>query len=186
MIHQGMPEPTNRSYAYAKRMMHEHCEAINKQYGKKYCCLIPSNLYGIHDKYSSEHSHLVASLIRKIHDAKKSGEKKISLFGNGYNLRQFFFAGDLAQVIRNCIERNITETFNVAPDENLSIMEIADIALKACDAQHMRIKWDGTKPNGVYRKDADNSRMKKLFPNFRFTPLEEGIRKSYEYYSMNA
>jgi GDP-L-fucose synthase len=178
ILHLGPPTPTNFSYGYAKRSLAVQIDAYNKQYGTKYQYLIPCNLYGEHDKYG-ENSHFVAALIKKIHNAKVAGENKITLFGTGKPLRQFMYSNDLAITIKRCIDEGIYDNFNVATKENISIDEIARIALKACDAEHIEIKYDSTKPDGQYRKDVDVTKFKEIFPEFENTKLEDGIRKVY-------
>jgi GDP-L-fucose synthase len=181
LLHVGMPEETNLSYAYAKRMLEVQISAYNKQFGTEYCYFVPSNLYGLEDSYNPEKSHFVAALIRKIHEAKQSGANKIQLFGSGLVHRQFLFSEDLSKIIKKCVDNDIVESFNIAPDENPTIKEIALTALKACDAEHLKIEWSG-EMNGVFRKDADNSKFKTIFHDFRFTSLGEGIKLSYEAY----
>lgn len=182
-LHEGGPAPTNFSYGYAKRMMAVQIDAANRQFGLKYSYLIPCNLYGEHDKYGTN-SHFVAALIKKINDALIHDADSITLMGDGSPLRQFMYAPDLARVIKFCIENDITESFNVSNDENYSIDEIARIALKACDAEHLKIKYINPHLNGQYRKDCDNSKLKNILPaDFKFTSLAEGIKKTYEYYS---
>lgn len=178
VIHLGPPTPTNFSYAYSKRCLAVQIEAYNKQYGTKYQYLTPCNLYGEHDKYG-DNSHFVAALIKKIHNAKVSDNNKITLFGTGKPLRQFMHSNDLAIIIKRCIDEEIYDNFNIATKENLSIDEIAKIALKACDAEHIEIEYDSTKPDGQYRKDVDITKLNTLFPDFENTKLEDGIRKVY-------
>ena len=178
MLHLGPPTPTNFSYGYAKRSLAVQIDAYNKQYGTKYQYLIPCNLYGEHDKFG-ENSHFVAALVKKIHNAKVAGENKITLFGTGKPLRQFMYSNDLAMTIKGCIDKGIYDNFNVATRENISIDEIARIALKACDAEHIEIEYDSTKPDGQYRKDVDVIKFKELFPDFENTKLEDGVRKVY-------
>lgn len=175
----GPPTPTNFSYGYAKRCLAVQTEAYNQQFGLKYSYLIPCNLYSEFDKFQPGKAHFVADLIRKIIEA-KAAKKDLLLWGSGNPLRQNMYAGDLARVILNCIQRDITDSFNVAVSENYTIKETAEIALKACDAQGLRIVWDTSKPDGQFRKDASNSKMCRLIPDFTFTPLEEGMRLTYE------
>ena len=175
----GPPTPTNFSYGYAKRCLAVQTEAYNKEYGLNYSYLIPCNLYSEHDKFIPGKSHFVADLVRKIVDAKK-GDKKLTLFGTGRPLRQNMYAGDLASIIKLCIDNDITESFNAAVSDNLSIKQIAEIALKACDAEDVEIIWDSTKPDGQYRKDVSNAKMLHLLPDFEFTSLEEGIKRTYK------
>jgi len=175
----GPPTPTNFSYGYAKRCLAVQTEAYNKEYGLNYSYLTPCNLYSEYDKFIPGKAHFVADLVRKIVDAKR-GDKKLTLFGTGRPLRQNMYAGDLARVIELCVKNDITQSFNVSVSENLSIKEIAEIALKACDAEDVEITWDSTKPDGQYRKDVSNDKMLHLMPDFEFTPLEEGVLRTYK------
>ncbi len=179
-IHVGPPAQTNFSYGYAKRCMAVQIDAYNKQYGTNYNYLIPSNLYGEYDVFNDTSSHFVTALIKKIHNAKILGENKITLMGTGEPLRQFMYAKDFAYIIKKCVENNIIDNVNVACNENLSIRQIAEIALKSCDAEHLILDFDSDKPDGQYRKDVSNVKMMSLFPDFKFTSLEDGIRQTYK------
>lgn len=180
MLHAGPPTPTNFSYGYAKRCLAVQIDAYNKQYGTKYQSLTPCNLYGEYDKWG-ENSHFVAALIKKIVLADEQGQKIVNLFGTGKPLRQFMHSNDLARVIKSCIEDDITESFNVATSQNLSIKEISNIALKAISPNHVKgFNFDRTKPDGQFRKDASNEKMLSIFPDFKFTDLEDGIRDVYK------
>lgn len=181
-LHEGPPQQTNFGYGYAKRCMAVQIDQSNKQYEIKYSYLIPSNLYGVYDKYQDDRSHFVAALIKKIHEAKRNRSDKIVLFGNGTPLRQFMIASDLAKVIKYCIDNDITDSFNVAPDEVYTIKEIAKIALRVCGSERLKIEWDESKPNGQMNKTASNGKMKTIMPDFKFTPLEQGIRETYNHF----
>ena len=157
-------------------------DACNAQFGTKYQYLTPCNLYGKYDNFENyKKAHFVTALIKKISDAKINDEKCIYLFGTGTPLRQFMYAGDFAKVIYDCIYRDISDSFNVVTTENLSIKEIAEKALVVCGAEDLEIKFDTSKPDGQFRKDASNKRMMSIFPDFNFTSLDDGIRESYEY-----
>lgn len=179
-LHLGPPTITNFSYGYAKRCQAVQIDAYNQQYDTKYNYITPCNLYGEYDKYG-ENSHFIAALLKKIIFAKQNGDKQIKLFGSGKPLRQFMYAGDLAKIIKAMIKNDYYDNFNVATPENYSIDEIAKIALKACDADYLKIKYDSTKPDGQFRKDVSTERMKKIMPDFEFTPLYDGIKKTYKY-----
>lgn len=179
-LHKGPPTPTNFSYGYAKRCQAVQIEAYNKQYNTNYQYLIPCNLYGEHDKYG-DNSHFIAALIKKIHIAKKNGDDKIVLFGTGTPLRQFMHSDDLAKVIYHCLENDIYDNMNVATEQNLSIREMAEIALKACDANDLTIQFDDSYPDGQFRKDVSIERLKSAIPDFQAIGLEDGIRKTYQY-----
>lgn len=181
-LHLGPPTDTNFSYGYAKRSMAVQIDSYNKQYGTKYQYLIPCNLYGLGDKDHDSNSHFITALIKKIHEAKKNNLNTITLFGDGTPLRQFMYAGDFAEIIKRTIENDVIDSFNVATEENLSIEQMAKIALDVTENKTIDIKWDTSKPNGQLRKDVSIDKFKKLFPDFKFTPLRDGIKIVYDTY----
>lgn len=183
-LHKGPPTPTNYEYGYAKRCLAVQTDAYNKQYSTKYQYLIPCNLYGEFDKYG-DNSHFIAALIKKIHIAKKNGDDKIVLFGTGAPLRQFMHSDDLAKVIKHCLDNDVYDNMNVATEENLSIKEMAKIALKACGAEELTIQFDPAYPDGQYRKDVSICKLKKSIPDFKTIDLFDGIKKTYEYIASN-
>jgi GDP-L-fucose synthase len=182
MLHDGPPTITNFSYGYSKRSMGAQIDAYNQQYNLKYQYLIPCNLYGEEDKDDENKSHFLTSLIKKIHLSKNNKNDEITLFGDGTPLRQFMFAGDFAEIIKMTVEQEVTDSFNVATEENFSIKDMAEIALKVTNNQNIKIVWDTSKPNGQFRKDVSTDKFKKLFPSFKFTPLSEGIKLVYNSY----
>lgn len=180
-LHLGPPTITNFSYGYAKRSLAVQIDAYNKQYGTKYQYLTPCNLYGLDDKDHESNSHFITALVKKIYDANLKGEKSITLFGNGTPLRQFMYANDFAQIISQVIENEIYESFNVATPENLSIKEMAEIALDACNSNHLEIIWDTSKPNGQFRKDVSVELLQQNIPNFNPISLHQGIKLTYQH-----
>jgi len=152
-LHLGPPTLTNFSYGYAKRSLAVQIDAYNKQYGTKYQ-----------------------------YDAKQNNDKSITLYGDGSPLRQFMFADDFAKIIYYVISNEIYDSFNVAGNENLTIKQMANIALNSCDADFLKIKWDLSKPNGQHRKDVSIEKLKSLLPNFNPLSLSEGIKLVYNNY----
>ena len=177
-LHAGPPTETNFSYGYAKRSLAVQIDAYNKQYGTKYNYLIPCNLYGSEDKQDNDKSHFVTALINKIFDAILRNKTHINLYGTGAPLRQFMYAGDLAEIIKRVLDEDVYESFNVANDENYSIDEIAKIVIKASGAQ-LDVVYDNTKPDGQYRKDVSNDKLRSIFPDFKPTPLLKGAAKVF-------
>jgi GDP-L-fucose synthase len=175
----GPPTPTNFSYGFAKRCMAVHIDSYVKQYDKKWCYLIPCNLYGEHDKYEEHHSHFVSALIKKIYESKDT----VEVWGTGKPLRQFMHAEDLARVIVYMIENDIVDNFNVAPDYVHSIEEITKIGMESCGKGDLEIIYDNTKPDGQYRKDVDSSKLISVMKEFKFTPLGDGIKRVYDNFS---
>ncbi|HVE58154.1 MAG TPA: NAD-dependent epimerase/dehydratase family protein [Pyrinomonadaceae bacterium] len=184
-LHKGEPQKTNFAYAIAKRSLAVQIDAYNKQYQTKYNYLIPCNLFGEYDKVDEKRSHYLTALLGKIIKAEREGKTEINLLGTGKPLRQFMYGGDLARTIKHCIDNDINESFNVAVSENRSIREIAEIALKACEHEDFELVFDQTSPDGQFRKDVSNARMRSFLPDFQFTPLQDGIKKVYQYYKAN-
>ncbi len=173
----GPPTPTNFSYAFAKRCLAVQIDAYNKQFGTKYNYLIPCNLYGEYDNLQDESKmHFITALLHKI---KNTDGKKLNLLGTGKPLRQFMYAGDLARIIKEVIDKDITESFNVAPNFNYSINEMAEVALKITDNDY-EIVYERPELDGQYRKDISNKKLLEIFPNFKFTELKKGLKRVYD------
>ena len=172
----GPPTPTNFSYGYAKRALAVQIDAYNQQYGTKYNYLIPCNLYSEFDNFSNENKmHFITALLHKI----KKSNGSIELLGNGTPLRQFMYADDLARVIKEVVDKKITESFNVATYENYSIDEMAKIALKELGLD-LKIIYNNPNLNGQFRKDVSSEKLKSLLPEFKFTPFKQGIKTVYD------
>ncbi len=176
-LHKGAPTATVFSYAYAKRALAIQIDIYNKQYGTQYNYLIPCNLYGEYDKFGQNHSHFLADLMRKIAQA----DKEIQLFGTGKPIRQFMHARDLVKVITYYLDNDIEENVNVATPEVLSIKEMAQIAIKACNKEHLKIIFDPEKVDGQYRKDVSIDKLLTIMPNFECMSLHDGIQRTYQY-----
>ena len=171
----GPPAKSNFSYGYAKRSLAVQVDAYNKQYDTKYNYLTPCNLYSEHDNFNNESKmHFMTALLKKI----KSSKETLNLLGTGKPLRQFMYAGDLARIIKEVINNDITDSFNVAPSENLSIDEMANISLNILN-KNLKIKYSKPELDGQFRKDVCNEKLLTYFPNFKFTNFEEGIKKVY-------
>ena len=177
-LHAGEPPKSNFGYAYSKRCLAAQIDAYNEQYGTKYSYIIPSNLYGVNDHFDLEKSHFISALVLKIFNAQNSLDKNVILFGDGSPIRQFIDAEDLARIIKLYMNNNFKENINICSDECYSIKEMVEIAresLKLNDT--IKFNFDITKPNGQYRKDVSNEKFKKLFPDFKFIKLSDGIAK---------
>lgn len=185
-LHRGEPQKTNFAYAIAKRSLAVQIDAYNQQYGTKYNYLIPCNLYGEFDKVDEKRSHYLTALIGKMIIAERNGTNEIKLLGTGTPLRQFMYGGDLAKVIKLCIDHDVIDSFNVATDDNLSIRQIAEIALDACGLKTFDLTFDNASPDGQFRKDVSNRKLRNQFPDFQFTPLKQGIEKVFRAYKQSS
>lgn len=181
-LHSGPPQKTNFAYAIAKRTVAVQIDASNQQFATNFNYLIPCNLYGEYDRFDEFKSHYLTALLGKIVKAEREGRDRIDLLGTGKPLRQFMYAGDLARVIKTVIDNEIDDSFIVATAENRTIREIAEIALEATGHSDMELRFDPDAPDGQFRKDVSNKRMMQIIPDFKFTPLADGIAKVYERY----
>lgn len=171
-------EKTNEAYALAKISGLKYCEFLNRQYGTDYISVMPTNLYGPNDNYHPLHSHVLPALIRRFHEAKKSGAESVVCWGDGSPLREFLYVDDLANLcvfLMNNYSGN--ETVNAGTGKELSIKELTEIVAKVVGFEG-EIVWDKTKPNGTPRKLLDVSKAKSLGWTYS-TKLEDGIRLAY-------
>ncbi|NCT00176.1 GDP-L-fucose synthase [Candidatus Parcubacteria bacterium] len=175
----GPLEPTNDAYAIAKIAGIKLCQSYMNQYGSRFISVMPTNLYGPGDNYHPENSHVLPSLIRRFHEAKKNDSKEVIIWGSGNPLREFLFVDDLA---RACIflMNNYEEEghINVGSGKEISIMELAKLVSSTVGYEGS-ISNDETKPDGTPRKLMDNSKIRSL--GWRpEVPLEEGIKIAYK------
>lgn len=172
-------EPTNEGYALAKISGLKYCEYLNRQYKTNFISVMPTNLYGPNDNYHPEHSHVLPALIRRFHEAKKSGAESVTCWGDGSPLREFLYVDDLANLcvfLMNNYSGN--ETVNAGTGKELSIKDLTELVAKVIGYEG-KILWDTSKPNGTPRKLLDVSKATKLKWTYK-TELEDGIRLSYE------
>ena len=184
-LHDQLPAPTNLSYGYSKRLLDIQIKSYRRQHGCKFSSVIPCSIYGPFDNFKEGESHFLAALIKKIYLANKNKEKSIKLFGTGKPLRQYIYSEDVAKVLLKLLEKNDDEEpVNIATNENLSIQDIAETAIKATKSE-LKIEFDKKSPDGQFRKDLSNKKLFNTIGNFKFTSLYEGINKTYEWYKNN-
>lgn len=178
----GKPPESNLSYGYAKRLLHVQCLSYRKEYGLNYSTFCPSNIYGPEDHFGTESSHFVAALANKIHHS-NDGDI-IDMWGTGKPLRQQLYVDDLCKIIPELlIKHNNDMPIIVAPDENLSIKEMCDIAVKVSKKD---IKYNfNNQLDGQYRKDGNNLELKKLLNFVSFTSFQDGFKKTLNYLENN-
>lgn len=177
-------EPTNEAYALAKISGLKYCEYLNRQYGTDYISVMPTNLYGPNDNYHPTHSHVLPALIRRFHEAKSSGARSVTCWGDGTPLREFLYVDDLANLcvfLMNSYSGN--ETVNAGTGKEVTIKELTELVANVVGYEGT-IEWDTTKPNGTPRKLLDISKATALGWTYK-TELEEGIRLSYEDFRNN-
>jgi GDP-L-fucose synthase len=177
-------EPTNEWYAIAKISGVKTCEAIRKQYGKDYVSLMPTNLYGIHDNFDLNTSHVLPAMLRKFHEAKNNNNSPVTLWGSGRPMREFLFVDDLAEAVVFALENKLPEyLYNVGSGIDLTIKELAE-TIQNVVGHSGEIIWDSSKPDGTPRKLMDVSKMHSLGWEHKIN-LEDGIRKTYQWFLNN-
>lgn len=174
----GSLESTNEPYAIAKIAGIKLCESYNIQYGTQYFSVMPTNLYGPNDNYDLQNSHVLPALIRKAHEARIRGDKKLAVWGSGQPLREFLYVDDLADA---CVflmqQKNANGIFNVGTGSDISIRELAETIMRIVEF-HGEIEFDNTKPDGTPRKLLDVSKMASIGWRAR-TALDDGIKNAY-------
>ena len=180
----GPLEPTNEAYAVAKIAGVKLCQAFSREYGANFISAMPTNLYGPNDNFDLETSHVLAALLRKAYEAKKSSARELVVWGTGTPRREFLHVDDCASACLFLLEKyDSPEIINVGCGEDISIHELAELI---CDVVGFdgELSWDKTKPDGTPRKLLDLSKLRGLgwTPTI---PLRDGIAQTYEWFLKN-
>src|SRR5438309_566861 len=184
----GPLEPTNRPYALAKIAGIEMCWSFNRQYGTRYLCAMPNNMYGPGDNYDLQTGHVLPALIRKFHEAKVRREKTVTLWGSGTPRREFVYSDDMADAcihLMNLPEQQIAAAFNpqqpplfnIGHGRDQTIRELAEVIKRIVESD-ASIAYDRSKPDGTPQKLLDTSKLSALGWRPRVA-LEEGLRLAY-------
>lgn len=183
-IHLGPPHSSNYGYAYAKRMAEIQMQSYREQYGVNYFSVIPCNIYGPADNYHLEDGHVLPSLIHKFYLADLEGSD-VTIWGSGSPLREFIFSEDVAKLTRILFD-NYTGGVPViiSSGYEISIRDVVEVIAREFNFKG-NIIWDSSKPEGQFRKPSDNSIIRSIAPDFKFTPIEEGIHKSVKWFKDN-
>src|SRR6266550_2912132 len=174
----GALEPTNEWYAIAKIAGVKLCEAYRRQYGSDFISVMPTNLYGPGDNYHPQHSHVVAALIRRFHEAKMKNATTVVVWGTGAPRREFLYVDDFADacvfVLKNY---SGPEFLNIGVGQDISIAEFAQIVADIVGYSG-KITYDASKPDGTPRKLVDVSRLSALGWKAKVS-LQQGLGKAY-------
>lgn len=180
----GALEPTNEWYAIAKIAGIKLCQALRRQYGCDFVSVMPTNLYGPGDRYDGQDSHVVASLIMKIHAAKVTNSATVELWGSGTPRREFLYSEDLADACVFVMKHYSDEMFlNVGTGRDMTVLELAESIARI-------VGWKGTftfdrsKPDGMPRKVMDVSRLRAMGWSAP-TDFETGMKEAYRWYVAN-
>ena len=187
----GKLEKTNEPYAVAKIAGIKMCENYYNQYGCNFISVMPTNLYGPHDNFDLESSHVLPAIIRKIHEAKKSNSPFVEVWGTGKPIREFLHVDDLANACIFILEnieakgiysQNISQ-INIGSGKEISIKEVANLISKVVGYKG-GIKHDFSKPDGTIRKLLDSSRVHS-FGWESSTDLIDGLSMTYDWFLKN-
>ena len=175
---QGELEKTNEAYAIAKIAGLKLCEFYNQQYNTRFIAVMPTNLYGPGDQYDPTHSHVMAALIRKVHQAKVNGKKNITIWGTGTPKREFLYVDDLAEACLFLMTRaSCPDLVNIGVGKELSILDLVHVISEVL-AHPVSVTHDLDKPDGTMQKRLDVSKMTELGWEAT-TSLKEGIALAY-------
>jgi len=179
----GYPEETNAPYGLAKKNLLVGAQALSQQYGHNIIHLIPVNMYGEYDHFDLENSHVIPAMLRKFHESKAGRKPTVGLWGDGSASREFLYAGDCADAVwRAFTDYDKPDPVNIGAAKETTIKELAE-TIKALVGYDGEIIWDTSRPNGQPRRCLDTTKAKKEFGFTAKTSLEEGLRKTYNWYT---
>lgn len=189
----GMLEPTNEPYAIAKIAGIKLCESYNRQHGRDYRSMMPTNLYGPHDNFHPQNSHVIPALLRRFHEAVQRGDEEVVIWGSGTPMREFLHVDDMAAASVHVMELDDTtyrdntqpmlSHINVGTGVDCSIRELAETIARVTGFTG-RLSFDASKPDGTPRKLMDVSRLKALGWQASIG-LELGLRDAYAWFIAN-
>jgi GDP-L-fucose synthase len=187
----GLLEPTNESYAIAKIAGIKLCESYNRQYGRDYRSVMPTNLYGLHDNFHPENSHVIPALIYKFYQAIVKQDLSVNVWGSGQARREFLFVDDMADAcvhVMNCEQDSLFQQvspmcshINLGTGQDCSIKQLAELLAKVTGFKGKLI-FDLDKPEGTPVKRLDIQRLNNLVSWRSSTSLEEGLAKTWAWY----
>jgi len=186
-------EPTNEPYAIAKIAGIKLCESYNRQYGRDYRSVMPTNLYGPHDNFHPDNSHVIPALLRRFHEAVQRGDEEVVIWGSGNAMREFLHVDDMASASVHVMELDqdiyqantqpMLSHINVGTSLDCTIQTLAETIADVTGFTG-RLTFDASKPDGAPRKLMDVSRLKSLGWEASIT-LEDGLRNAYGWYVSN-
>jgi GDP-L-fucose synthase len=177
----GPLEPTNDAYAIAKIAGILHVQAVRRQHGLPWISAMPTNLYGPGDNFHPEHSHVLPALVRRLHEAHRSGHPRVVNWGTGTVRREFLHVDDLARACLHLLEHYDADTpINVGTGDDLTIKDTAELVAKVVGYRGV-LEWDEAHPDGTPRKLLDTTRIRALGWAPRIN-LHDGIAHTYAWY----
>ena len=182
----GYPEETNAPYGIAKKALLVQLQAYRQQYGFNGIYLLPVNLYGPEDKFNPSSSHVIPALIRKVHEAQQTGEKKLSVWGDGSPTREFLYSTDAARgIVMGTQSYNHPEPVNLGTGYEISIRDLIELICELMEFEG-EIVWETDKPNGQPRRCLDTQRAKEAFGFTAQVDFKQGLKNTIDWYRQHA
>jgi GDP-L-fucose synthase len=182
----GYPEETNAPYGVAKKALLVMCQSYRQQYGLNAIYLLPVNLYGPRDNFHPESSHVIPALIRKCVEARKRRDESITCWGTGKASREFLYVDDCAEALVRAMESyDSPEPVNLGSGQEITIKQLVETVARLCGFGG-KIIWDSSKPDGQPRRCLDVSRAKEQFGFVSQTSLEDGLKKTIQWFEAHA
>src|SRR5690606_35015744 len=189
----GILEPTTELYAIAKIAGIKLCESYNRQYGRDYRSVMPTNLYGPNDNFHPENSHVIPALMRRFHEAVQAGEREVVIWGSGKPMREFLHVDDMADASVHVMNldsvsyrtntQSMLSHINVGTGVDCTIRELAETIARVTGFAG-RLVFDSSKPDGTPRKLMDVSRLSALGWRASIS-LEDGLASTYKWFADN-
>lgn len=181
----GYPQMESAPYSLAKAMSAVQAEAYRRQHGFNAIVLVPGNLYGPHDNYDLNNSHVIPALIRKYIEAKAAGENEVPAWGSGKPTRDFVYVADVCEALLLAAEKyDGSDIINISSGNTITIKELTETVAELTGYRG-RVVWDTSKPDGQMFKGFDVSRMKEVLGHECRTTLRDGLRKTIDWYLAN-
>jgi GDP-L-fucose synthase len=181
----GYPEETNAPYGVAKKALLVQLQSYRQQYGFDGIYLLPVNLYGPEDNFNPASSHVIPALIRKVYEAKQQGVKQLPVWGDGSPTREFLFSEDAARgIVMGALHYDDAEPVNLGTNHEISIRDLVELICRLMEFDGELI-WETDQPNGQPRRCLDTTRAQEAFGFTAQVSLEEGLRRTIEWYSQH-
>ncbi|XP_065167062.1 GDP-L-fucose synthase [Atheta coriaria] len=187
MVHLGPPHPSNFGYSYAKRMIDVANRAYHEQHGCQFTAVIPCNIFGPHDNFNPQSSHVIPGLMHRMYNTIQNGGESFTVMGSGKPLRQFIYSKDLARlfvwVLREYQEIDPI-ILSVDESDEITIKNAAETIASAFGYQG-ELVFDTSKADGQFKKTASNGKLRKYCPDFKFTPFQQAVKETVDWYKEN-
>jgi GDP-L-fucose synthase len=178
----GMPEPTNDGYGWSKRMAEFQADAYAREFGMKIAIARPYNTYGPRDHFDPKRSHVIPALIKRVFD----GENPLTVWGDGEQSRAFLCVTDLARGLLEITEKYAeADPINLGTDEEIKIKELVSLIINLSGINNIEVNFDTSKPCGQPRRNCDNTKAMSKIGFKANVKLEEGLKKTIEWYVAN-